>query len=58
MAPCCSSCITKKSGCRMPAVAVAQNLLLKKLGLAQGSQVEATEFERYLNLFKDGLSEA
>jgi hypothetical protein len=43
---------------RSPAVATVQNILMEKLGLAQGPQFQSADFERYLQLFVEGLSES
>jgi hypothetical protein len=48
----------KKSLGRTPTVAAAQNILMKKLGLAQGFQLQSMDFERCLQLFAEGLSES
>jgi hypothetical protein len=34
-----------------------QNVLMRKLGVARGPHVEATNFDHYLRLFKEGLTE-
>jgi hypothetical protein len=34
-----------------------QNVLMRKLGVARGPHVEATNFDHYLWLFKEGLTE-
>jgi hypothetical protein len=52
-----STWLTKKAFHRAPAVVAAQNLLMKKLGLSNEGQLEAIDFERYLSMFNDGLSE-
>jgi hypothetical protein len=49
--------LAKKACGHTPAVAAAQNMLMKKLGITKAQQLEATDFERYLKLFKEGLSE-
>jgi hypothetical protein len=41
----------------VPAVAAAQNVLMRKLGLVTGEHVESEDFDRYLNMFKGGLTE-
>jgi hypothetical protein len=41
----------------MPPVIASQNVLLRKLGIAQGQHLESNDFEVYLSLFKEGLSE-
>jgi hypothetical protein len=38
-------------------IAAAQNALMKKLGLITGEHVESDEFNQYIKLFHDGLSE-
>jgi hypothetical protein len=48
----------KKAMGRTPTVAAAHNILMKKLGLAQGPQLQSTDFEQYLQLFAEGLSES
>jgi hypothetical protein len=52
-----SAHLVKKTGRRVPAVAAAQNVLMKRLGMVAGEHVESEEFSRYNNLFCDGLSE-
>jgi hypothetical protein len=52
-----SARLVKKTGRRVPAVAAAQNVLMKRLGMVAGEHVESEEFSRYNNLFCDGLSE-
>jgi hypothetical protein len=52
-----SSRLAKKASNRVPAVAAAQNLLMRKLGLSTGVHVESEDFDRYLRAFKDGLTE-
>jgi hypothetical protein len=44
----------KACGCT-PAVPVAQNILMKKLGIPVAQQLEAVDFEQYLRTFKGGL---
>jgi hypothetical protein len=39
------------------AVAAAQNVLMRKLGIAKDQHIESDDFEAYLKLFMDGLSE-
>jgi hypothetical protein len=43
----------RKSWSHLPAVAVAQNML----DLSTMDHVDSNDYGRYLNLFKDGLSE-
>jgi hypothetical protein len=38
------------------AVAAAQNVLMKKLGISSEGQLQSSDFERYLQLFKEGLT--
>jgi hypothetical protein len=57
-APRCSAHLVKKAMGRSPAVATVQNILMEKLGLAQGPQLQSADFERYLQLFVEGLSES
>jgi hypothetical protein len=52
-----NSRLTKKARSRVPAVAAAQNVLMRKLGLVTGEHVESEDFDRYLNMFKGGLTE-
>jgi hypothetical protein len=49
--------LAKKAVNRPPAVIVAQNLLMRKLGLATSSSVEHQDFDRYIATFAEGLSE-
>jgi hypothetical protein len=42
---------------RPPAVAAAQNVLMQKLGLASSAHIETADYDRYLELFDQGLSE-
>jgi hypothetical protein len=37
------------------AVVVAQNVLMRKLGIAKDQHVESDDLEAYLKLFMDGL---
>jgi hypothetical protein len=39
----------------MPAVAVAQNVIMRKLGLASSEHIETEDFSAYINLFCDGF---
>jgi hypothetical protein len=36
---------------------IAQNVLLRKLRLRTAEHVESSDFDHYLNLFKEGLTE-
>jgi hypothetical protein len=56
-APRRSARLAKKACGRTPAVVAAQNILLRKLGIAQEHHLESSHFEAYLSLFKEGLSE-
>jgi hypothetical protein len=53
---CCSSRLAKKAFHLTPALATAQNVLMKKLGLSIEGKLEAVDFERYVCLFNEGLS--
>jgi hypothetical protein len=55
--PCHITRLVKKAFHRAPAVAAAQNLLMKKLGLSWEGPLVATDFERYVHMFNEGLSE-
>jgi D-arabinose 1-dehydrogenase-like Zn-dependent alcohol dehydrogenase len=48
--------VKKACGCTL-AVFTAQNVLMKKLGISGAMQLEASDFERYLKLLKEGLIE-
>jgi hypothetical protein len=50
-----SSHLARKACQRMSAVATAQNVLVKKLGIVGAQQLEAAEFKQYLKTFKEGL---
>jgi hypothetical protein len=50
-----SARLAKKACNHVPAVAVAQNVLMRKLGIAKDQHVESDNFEAYLKLFMDGL---
>jgi hypothetical protein len=52
-----SSHLAKKLRGRLPAFVVAQNILMRRLGLSTVDHVESSDYGRYLNLFKDGLTE-
>jgi hypothetical protein len=41
----------------MPAVAAAQNIIMRKLGLASSEHIETEDFSAYVNLFHDGFYE-
>jgi hypothetical protein len=48
----------KKARSRIPAVAAAQNVLMKMLGISSEPHLEAADFECYINIFDEGLTEA
>jgi hypothetical protein len=50
-------CLAKKASKRPPVVAATQNLLMWNLGLTHGSEVESEDYDRYIKLVCDGLSE-
>jgi hypothetical protein len=52
-----SSRLAKKACHRTPAVAQAQNVLMRKLGFAQAPHLETDDFEKYLRLSNEGLTE-
>ncbi|OEL37854.1 hypothetical protein BAE44_0001127 [Dichanthelium oligosanthes] len=52
-----SSRLAKKAVCRTPSLIAAQNLLMRKLGLSGDSQLESGDFDRYIQMFKNGLTE-
>jgi hypothetical protein len=49
--------VAKKIVHRTTALTTAQNVLMRKLGIFGESQLEASNFERYLKLFNEGLTE-
>jgi hypothetical protein len=49
--------IASKTRNRAHAVVVAQNVLMRKLGVVKGAHVEVADFDYYLWLFKEGLTE-
>jgi predicted metal-dependent TIM-barrel fold hydrolase len=51
-----SAHLAKKVVHMTPAVAAAQNLLRKKLGMAREPQLSSEDFDRYLEQFEDGLT--
>jgi hypothetical protein len=51
-----SSRLAKKSQSRPPAVTAAQNILMRRLSLSTMDHVESSDYGRYLDLFKDGLT--
>jgi hypothetical protein len=57
LAPWYSIRLPKKSCNRTSAIVVAQNVLIHKLGLATGLEMDTTAFEKYIMLFWEGLSE-
>jgi hypothetical protein len=38
-------------------LAMVQNVLMKKLGISSRGQLEATDFDKYIQMFKEGMSE-
>jgi hypothetical protein len=52
-----STRLAKKAFCRAPVVVAAQNLLMMKLGLSKDEQLEVVDFEKYVHMFEEGLSE-
>jgi hypothetical protein len=42
---------------RTPAAVVAQNVPMKKLSISGKGQLQSSDFERYMQMFKEGLSE-
>jgi hypothetical protein len=51
-----SSRLAKKACGHTPAIAAAQNILMKKLGIVGAQQQESSEFEQYLKIFKEVLT--
>ena len=49
--------LAKKARQRTPAVVAAQNVLLKKLGFAAEEPPTADDVDRYVQTFRDGLTE-
>jgi hypothetical protein len=52
-----SSCLANKAHNRLSVDVVVQNILMRKVGLVTQTHVEMTDFDQYLNLLKEGLSE-
>jgi hypothetical protein len=52
-----SSQLAQKVWGRAPAVVAAQNALMMKLGLATTMHIKTSDFDRYLELFNNGLLE-
>jgi hypothetical protein len=52
-----SSRLVKKAQNRAPVMAATQNVLMRKLDLASSTHIETDDFNRYLQLFNQGLSE-
>jgi hypothetical protein len=52
-----SARLAKKTSRRILVVVAAQNALMKKLGLTTGVHMESKDFNRYIELFRYGLSE-
>jgi hypothetical protein len=55
--PRCSARVAKIAHSRTPAVAAAQNVLMKKLGISSEPQLDAADFERYISIFENGLTD-
>jgi hypothetical protein len=55
--PCCNSRLAKKVFHRTSVVTTAQNMLMKKLGLSNKDQLQSIDFEKYIQLFDEGLME-
>jgi hypothetical protein len=54
-----SAHLVKKVVNRTPVVAAAKNLLMRKLGLLQArNEIDLVEFDLYIKLFAEGLSES
>jgi hypothetical protein len=52
-----SSRLAKKACGRTQVAAAMQNILMKKLGIMEGHQQQSsTDFEKYLKIFKEGLT--
>jgi hypothetical protein len=49
--------LAAKARSGLPTVTATQNLLMRKLGVATDTHIESADFERYIDLFLDGLSE-
>jgi hypothetical protein len=52
-----SSQLAKKAMHRTPVAMVAQNVPMKKLSISSKGQLQSSGFERYMQMFKEGLSE-
>jgi hypothetical protein len=57
-APRRSTWLAKKARSRAPALVAAHNVVMKKLCISTEPSLEMVDFERYINLFNDGLTEA
>jgi hypothetical protein len=54
-----SAHLVKKVVNRTPVIAAAKNLLMRKLGLLQArNEIDLVEFDLYIKLFAEGLSES
>jgi hypothetical protein len=51
-----SSRLAKKALQHTPVVAIVQNVLMHKMGVSTGQQLESADFDKYLKLFEEGLS--
>jgi hypothetical protein len=56
-APHRSTWLTKKAIHRTLAIEAAENMLMKKLNISRGTQLETSDFENYLQIFKEGSTE-
>jgi hypothetical protein len=52
-----SSRLAKKAMHHTPSVAATQNVLMKKLGIFGEGHLQSSDFKRYLQMFKEGLTE-
>jgi hypothetical protein len=52
-----SNCLAKKAFHCTLVLATVQNVLMKKLGISSGGQLEATDFDKYIQMFKEGMPE-
>jgi hypothetical protein len=52
-----SSRLARKALSYTPTVTMAQNVSMKKLGLSWDGQLQTTDFDNYICLFDEGLSE-
>jgi hypothetical protein len=52
-----SSRLTKKAMHRTPTVAATQNVLMRKLAVTDDGELQSSDFEKYLQMFREGLTE-